>query len=68
MRKQLAHLIRTALLSVCVFAIALPASSQNADSILINGKILYSRHELFDSRSDRHTRQQNHGGGKQRGN
>jgi len=40
MRKQFANFIRTALLAICVAAIASPAWSQNADTILVNGKIL----------------------------
>ncbi len=40
MRMQIANFLRAALLCVCVLAIASPASSQNADTILVNGKIL----------------------------
>jgi predicted amidohydrolase YtcJ len=40
MRIQIANSIRTALLAICVAAIASPAWSQNADTILVNGKIL----------------------------
>jgi predicted amidohydrolase YtcJ len=40
MRMQIAKFIRTALLAVCALAIASPAWSQNADTILVNGKVL----------------------------
>lgn len=40
MRMQIANSVRTALLAICVVAIASPAWSQNADTILVNGKIL----------------------------
>jgi predicted amidohydrolase YtcJ len=40
MRMQNANFIRTALLAICAVAIASPAWSQNADTILVNGKIL----------------------------
>jgi predicted amidohydrolase YtcJ len=40
MRMQITNFIRTALLAICVAAIASPAWSQNADTILVNGKIL----------------------------
>jgi predicted amidohydrolase YtcJ len=40
MRMPKAKFIRTALLAICALAIASPAWSQNADTILVNGKIL----------------------------
>lgn len=40
MKMQFANYVRTVLLGVCFFAIASPAWSQNADTILMNGKIL----------------------------
>jgi predicted amidohydrolase YtcJ len=40
MKMQIANFIRTALYVVCALAIASPAWSQNADTILVNGKIL----------------------------
>jgi predicted amidohydrolase YtcJ len=40
MRIQIANFVRMALLAICVLAIASPAWSQNADTILVNGKIL----------------------------
>ena len=52
MRMQIAIFLRTVLLCVCVLAIVSPASSQNADTILVNGKILtvdakFSTHEAI---------------------
>jgi predicted amidohydrolase YtcJ len=40
MRIQIANFIRTALLAIVALAMASPAWSQNADTILVNGKIL----------------------------
>ena len=40
MRIQIANLIRTALLAIVALAAVSPAWSQNADTILVNGKIL----------------------------
>ena len=40
MRIQIANFIRTALLAIVALAAASPTWSQNADTILVNGKIL----------------------------
>ncbi len=40
MKMQIANFARTALLVACALAIASPAWAQNADTILVNGKIL----------------------------
>jgi predicted amidohydrolase YtcJ len=40
MRMPKANFFRTALLAICALAIASPAWTQNADTILVNGKIL----------------------------
>jgi len=40
MRKQIVKFIRASLLAIVTLAVALPAWSQNADTILVNGKIL----------------------------
>ena len=40
MKNPIAIILRSALLAVCALAIASPAWPQNADTILVNGKIL----------------------------
>jgi predicted amidohydrolase YtcJ len=60
MRMHLSNFLRTALLCTCVLAIASPASSQNADTILVNGKVLtvdakFSTHEAIAIRDGKIT-------------
>jgi predicted amidohydrolase YtcJ len=55
-----ANFIRTALLAICAFAIASPARAQNADTILVNGKVLtvdtqFSTHEAIAIRDGKIT-------------
>lgn len=60
MKRRKANLIRTGLLGVAAVAAASPAWSQNADTILVNGKILtvdsqFSTREAIAIRDDRIT-------------